>query len=254
VSRDAPTLEDETLWHGRWWELALDWLYPVRCEGCGTAISFRRQRLLCHPCRSRVEWLPPARSCRRCAARLGPHVEADAACPECRTRGYRFTRAVAAATYEEPMRGLIHACKFRGNRHASRPLGALVAARVRREAWAGSLTAVVPVPLHPRRQRERGYNQSGLLARDVAGALGLPLRAGALRRVRDTVPQARLGREERLANPREAFAPARTGPELASCLLVDDVMTTGATASEAAAALRRGGAQHVYVAVVGRST
>lgn len=111
---------------------------------------------------------------------------------------------------------------------------------------AGRVDAVVPIPLHPARLRARGFNQAALLAAPVAARLGVPLDAGALRRVRDTPAQAGLGASDRASNVRGCFA-ARLRPGRTRVLVIDDVRTTGATFAEAARALREAGAIEVHV-------
>ncbi|MFH0910512.1 MAG: ComF family protein [Planctomycetota bacterium] len=146
----------------------------------------------------------------------------------------------------------MHAFKFHGMRCAATPLGAALARRLSSEDWIADIEAVVPVPLHAIRERERGYNQSALLAREVGARLGLPVMPKVLARARNTPPQSLLGREERLRNPRGAFRLLSPGRLPRRCLLVDDIMTTGTTVSECAAVLREGGAERIYVAVVAR--
>lgn len=111
--------------------------------------------------------------------------------------------------------------------------------------------AVIPVPLHPNRLRERGFNQAELLARPIASSFQAPLDAKALERIRHTEAQALLDRRLRLQNPVGAFR-ATDRWEGATLLLVDDVMTTGSTVSECAAVLRQAGASRVYVLVFAR--
>ena len=143
-------------------------------------------------------------------------------------------------------RALLEA-KFRGISAHLDPLGDAAAGVVPR--W-WRVDAVTPIPLHGGRRRRRGFNQSELIARRVARALGLPLRADLLRRARATGPQTALGRERRAANVAGAFAPAGAPP--AGVLLVDDVSTTGATLAAAARALLDGGATRVYALAVAR--
>jgi ComF family protein len=116
------------------------------------------------------------------------------------------------------------------------------------------LHAVVPVPLHPRRRRERGFDQAELLARPLAQAVGIPLRSGLLVRTRHTPPQIRRTPHERRENVRGAFALGYPLPvPQARLLLVDDVYTTGATLGECARTLRRGGAGEIYAVTLSRA-
>lgn len=143
------------------------------------------------------------------------------------------------------MRRAILEAKFRGVSALLPPL-ARVAAEVVPESWA--LEAVVPIPLHPARQRERGFNQAELVADALGAVLGLPVHARALRRVRRTAPLAGLGREARARTIEGAFAlDPLHGPRLPSrVLVVDDVTTTSATLEAAASALSPGGARVIY--------
>lgn len=139
-----------------------------------------------------------------------------------------------ALRYQEPTSNLIHRFKYEGCFALAGPLAsALIAAW---PVWQQPPDLIIPIPLHPRRKRRRGYNQSELLAAPLARALGLPLNHRGLQRIRHTAPQVGLGPEERHDNVRGAFA---TADSLAGrhVLLIDDVLTTGATMRAAAEAL-----------------
>jgi ComF family protein len=144
---------------------------------------------------------------------------------------------------------LIHVFKFEGVRTLQRPLGALLARALPRES---SFDAVVPMPLHWRRRWQRGFNQSELLAREIARKWNVPV-CGLVRRKRATAPQAGLTSAERRKNVQGAFAVKKAarlnGTRL---LLIDDVLTTGATASACARALKRAGAAHVTFLALAR--
>jgi len=170
------------------------------------------------------------------------------ACGDCRVALPRFDHAVAAGLYAPPLRDAIHALKYRRLAVLARPLGRLAAARV--EAAADAV--VVPVPAHRRRLRRRGLDHGRLLAAEVASCLDRPLVAGRLRRVRATPPQVGLSTAARRANVTGAFAVDGYLPS-ATVILVDDVLTTGATASACAVALREVGARSVLVCTVARA-
>ena len=162
----------------------------------------------------------------------------------------RRGRLHAAASYGGAIARAIHHFKYRGERALANELGALVARCVARDLATGTvLDATVPAVLHRERVRERGYDQARLLAEVVARSTGLPLRA-PLRRVRLTPPQATLDRARRVENVRGAFISEAGSLRGLRVALVDDVVTTGATLSAAAAALRAAGAREVRMYVV----
>ena len=173
---------------------------------------------------------------------------ADELCRTCRTMTHLFTVARAPGVYDGALRDYIHRVKFGADRALGEALGTLLAefAVRTRELWPAD--AVVPIPLHPQRLEERGFNQAEVLARAVAARAERPLLPHVLERVRPTTAQARLPVESRQANVRGAFR-VREAALLAGkrLLLVDDVLTSGATAGEAARVLLRAGATQVNV-------
>lgn len=147
----------------------------------------------------------------------------------------------------------MHAFKFGRRRALASPLGDLLAEIGAEVLPGGRPDLLIPVPLHPGRERERGFNQSLLLARRLGRAWGVPVRADVLARIVPTPPQSELGAEERRANVRRAFSLRR--PELCAgrhLIVVDDVFTTGSTVEACARHLRKGGARAVGVLTVAR--
>ena len=218
----------------------VDLLLPARCAACSTPLG--HERPFCEPCWQSVT--PIGAACPRCAEPGWQEL-----CPECRRQPPPFAGVSPVFLYGGQLAVALLRFKYARAGHLARSLGALLVPELRRlrEAQPGIL--IVPVPLHPRRLRQRGYNQSALLARAACGE-GPALRA--LARVRPTAPQAGLDREQRRLNLRGAF---RADPRVRGCpvLLVDDVLTTGATAAACSEALLEAGATSVRALVLARA-
>lgn len=236
-----------------WMLAALDLVFPAVCPVCEAALGAGRRDPLCGPCWSAIVPVTPP-WCARCGLPFPTFAASGFAdsgvCQACATDPPRFAWARAAALYEGALRDALHAFKFRGKRALARPLAALVAETLCAHR-PPDLDALVPVPLAPARERDRGFNQSALLADRLATELGVGVHAGWLRRTRATAPQTELTAMERRTNVRGAFtsAPVVRGKSVA---IVDDVLTTGATASECARALLAEGARSVGVITVAR--
>ena len=166
-----------------------------------------------------------------------------------------LTLSLAAWKYEGPVRRLIHQMKYGGNGEIAALLGTEMAGiMIRKHHQSGSVDLVIPVPLHPLRERKRGYNQALLMAGHVCCETGLPLRTDVLTRVRHTSSQVRRTRKERIAAMRNAFCvPDASLVSGKRILVVDDVLTTGATAIACACALLDAGAKEVMVLTAARA-
>jgi competence protein ComFC len=177
-------------------------------------------------------------------------LDEEGRCALCRSGLRGFDAAYCFGTYEGALRDLIHLYKYGRIRTLARPLADLLAAALPRDE---RFDAVTPVPLHWRRQWQRGFNQSELLARVIARRSGIPV-VRALRRTRATLTQAGLSNTRRRENVTAAFSARRAASRLAGkrVLLIDDVMTTGSTAASCAAALKRAGASRVALLTVAR--
>lgn len=172
-------------------------------------------------------------------------------CWSCRRHPLRLERVRAAAHFSGPLRQAIHGLKYRQGFALAEPLADLMLQAWPR--WRMDADWVVPIPLYPQRQKERGYNQAELLAGHFAQAAGLPVTNLALLRQRFTRPQADLDGAERLSNMHGAFVADPAIVEGRHVLLVDDVCTTGATLNAAAEALRAAGASRVSAYCLART-
>lgn len=221
---------------------------PRLCIFCGAPVSSAAAADFCRECAAEAA-LPEGRYCERCGAPMATYASK---CPNCHNLRIRLDAATAFGFYGGVLRRRILEYKFNGEQHLARTLGALVARAVEMR-WPGvAFDAVAGVPLHRRRKRERGFDQGRELGRWTARRLGAPWASGLLRRVRYTERQVGLTRTARLKNMKGAFA-AFVKSGLENVLLVDDTMTTGATLSEAARALKRAGVTRVCAAVAARA-
>jgi len=233
----------------------LNFLYPPRCAVCDAGLPIYTTRRVCAPCLGAVE--PPRPPlCLICGAPLHAEVE-DERCDHCRAAPPAFDSARAITRYRSGAEGastvgaLLRRHKYGLDQSLGRALAEYLdaAPAIDLEAY----DVVIPVPLHRSRLRWRGFNQAALLGAALARRLNCSLDVATLERVRSTAPQTARDRAQRTRNVRDAFAvrrPARvTGQRV---LLVDDVMTTGATADECARVLRAAGARRIDVLTLAR--
>lgn len=237
----------------------LDVFYPPRCLLCRAFLGDHwveienRRILICPECLDRFRAIGSP-LCPVCSRPFFQTADGDHLCEDCLRKRPLFEALFAPYSYEDPLMTAIYQFKYGKKAIVSDSLGPLLAQfSLKRFAHRSDLL-VMPVPLHPKRLREREFNQSLLLARHVAAALGAELNFLSLRRIKHTAPQMGLGKDERRKNLRGAFKVAK--PEeikRRSVLLVDDVATTGNTLNECARALKRNGCKEVYCLVMARA-
>jgi ComF family protein len=238
------------------WQLAqglLQLVYPSTCFVCHRALP-ADQASFCSACRTALttDSFP---NCPRCAATMGPYVVSmERGCLACRNQSFHFDGVVRLGPYADLLRRVILRLKYVSGEGLAEVLGELWAAHLEGRLRDLKADVIVPVPLHWRRRWQRGYNQSEVLAHALADRLRLPCQPAWLRRVRNTPQQvAQQSATARRENLQKAFAaPARAELRGKTVLLIDDVLTTGSTASDAARALRAGGAARIVVAVLAR--
>lgn len=228
----------------------LDLLLPPACLLCGTELRRSGRLPLCRDCRAGI--LPlPASHCPRCAL---PHTAEDGSahlCEGCLREPPPFTSVSAAGLYEDKLRLAVQRFKYRAAVDLEKTLANLLYCTLAKKT-APRPDLILPVPLHASRLRERTYNQSLLLARNLGRRQAIPVDGSLLIRTRPTPPQQGLRLKERRRNLKDAFSMTRplAGERI---LLVDDVLTTGATARECGRTLLAGGASEVRVAVLARA-
>jgi ComF family protein len=239
-------------------------LFPSDCRLCGSPLVNISRLPVCLECLSAMRPIAGG-VCSICGERLvSPHAfsgaQGEPCCGLCRRLTPPFTKAAAYGSYVGGLRDLLHLLKYEQVRPAANVLGRMLAeamARLERSFGPGAIV-VVPVPLHARKLRQRGFNQSELIARAALKLRPSPdrltLNPHVLQRRRETQSQTGLSSHQRRENVRGAFAVVKPA-EVAhrKVLLVDDVFTTGTTVSECARILRRAGASAIYVATVART-
>ncbi|MBI9076014.1 MAG: ComF family protein [Desulfatibacillum sp.] len=236
-----------------WKNAILDALYPGKCAACGDiipkALPSPTLPFLCPDC---CEDFEPVASplCLQCGMPFVSPEGPDHVCGGCLEKKNRFGRARAAGVYDGPLRTSIHRLKYNRKTSLAKPMGKMLEQAYLDHFGPGGADIAVPVPLHAKRLRQRGFNQSLVLVRNWRNGNGTlpPVADCVLSRVRMTRSQAGLKARERARNIRGAFSV--TQPELIRdkrVLLIDDVFTTGATANECAKVLLKAGAENVDV-------
>ncbi len=215
-------------------------LFPERCLFCRNLLSAATVPPLCRTCAAK--YVPQGTICPECEKTVS--VNRDCFCS---SSGLPLKGLFALACYDRPWRSLLLPLKYNGQRYLARPLGFWLGYEISRLQYCLP-AAVVPIPLHRTKEKERGYNQSVLIAEHAARYLGIPCRT-LLVKNRETLSQTTMSRCQRSENIRGAFSCSSTIPAGLPVLLVDDIYSTGATLKEAAAVLHDRGAL-VYGAVI----
>lgn len=231
---------------------SLDLLLPLACLLCARQFSpGQGDSSLCDACLSGMSTLGDA-SCRSCAQPYPLPYATNHLCGNCLTHPPPFASVYAACAYQGLASEAVHRLKYRNQLPLAVPLGRRMAATLAESHGRFRPELLVPVPLHPLRLRQRGYNQAVELARPLSHAIGVPISPMLLRRTRHTQPQQGLSAAERRGNLRNAFHLAGAVRDRL-VLLIDDVMTTGETVRECSRILLAGGAAEVRVAVFARA-
>ncbi len=241
---------------GDWLDHGLNFLYPAVCQICRKNRADRAASFICSSClggKDGVRYLVPP-FCRRCSLPFEGEITVEFECSNCRDMDLYFSSARSAVVTSPLLLDIIHRWKYKRAFWFEPFLADLMvkeaSAALRQEKW----DLIVPIPLHPLKKREREFNQAERLAKHLSRATGIPVNENVIERVEFTRTQTQLTRQQRAENVQRAFA-MKEGKKLngEKIILLDDVLTTGATSSACAKVLRNAGAGEVCVWTVARA-
>jgi competence protein ComFC len=235
------------------WEAFLGFFYGEVCEACDKERATAKEGYVCASCRTEVKLIEPP-FCQRCGSMFPGEITSTFQCGNCRNLELEFSYARAVATADGILLDILHRYKYENALWVEPFVTELFVDVAGPKVKAGEWDMIVPVPLHPRRQKEREFNQAEVLGRALSKATDIALETRFLQRTIDTRTQTRLSRTQRSENVRRAFRFRGRKGELAGkrMIVVDDVLTTGATASACARLLRQNGAEEVCVWTLAR--
>lgn len=226
---------------GNYADRIINLVYPRRCPVCDEPVP-AADNLICEECRPKLRYIEGAR-CRKCGKRLTD--ETRIYCGDCEHRVHIFDYGYALYSYRE-MHDSIYRFKSKGRCEYARFYAGDICRHLKDEIDTMGAQALIPVPLHASRERERGYNQSELLAKEMSRLLGIPVRSDIVKRVQKTVPQKELDELGRQNNLKKAFFIGTDVVKLKKVIVVDDVYTTGSTVDAVARELKEHGVGKVY--------
>jgi ComF family protein len=230
-------------------EVASSLVFPLECEICKAVLPPLPAVGVCAKCESEIRLIAPPH-CLTCGRTLKGN---SARCAECLERVFHFDRAYACTPYEGHMKELLHVYKFGGRKYLANFFIRLMTRFFEEHLDRAEYDAVLPVPVDAERSRERGFNQSALVSAALAKRLGLPHEPALLKRSKSASPQSLLPKEERKSNVVGRFSAGDTTTVRGKrVLLIDDILTTGCTASESARVLKEAGARSVTVLACAR--
>lgn len=242
------------IWNVKSWvETALGFFYPNICQLCLQVEASREAGYVCEPCKKAgVQFVVPP-YCQRCGLKFRGEISESFTCWNCEEAELHFDSARAAVGFTPLIQEVIHRYKYNRAVWFEPFISGLLNEAALKAVSLETHDLIVPIPLHPLKLREREFNQSAKLARSLSLVTGIPMRENLVARVRDTRTQTRLSRKERTTNMKNAFGwCSKSSLEGERVVLVDDIMTTGATASSCAKILQQNGSGGVTVWTVAR--
>ena len=222
------------------WEAGLDLAFPARCPICDRPAPF--SLLICPECRKKPVFVKEP-VCLKCGKQIGD--EREEYCKGCRLTAHMFEQGRGLFLYRS-VAGSLYRFKYAGRQEYARFYAEEIVKKLGGTIRAFRADALVPVPIHAARRRERGYNQAEALAREIGRRTGLPVAVNLIRRVRKTLPQKLLDDAARQNNLKRAFKIEKNDVKLKRVIIIDDIYTTGSTVDACAAALKRAGIESVY--------
>ena len=235
-----------------YYHTVLDLFYPRTCFHCNCNLNDSGEVYLCHTCKEQIPYVKDT-YCTRCGATQGPYATAkeDEGCSRCKGKKFYFDTVTPITHFDGVTKALIHKFKYAKLRFLCQTLNEIATTRPHLKTIVQEVDIIVPVPLHWIKKFHRGFNQSELLSRGIQNHFSKPVSVRNLCRIRNTVSQTYLSKTKRRENVHNAFKVKRPGLFAGkSILLVDDVLTTGVTASECARKLKEAGAERVHLFVL----
>jgi ComF family protein len=223
----------------------VDMAYPpkTRCLSCGNPLKNYNEYYICNYCKTSLPFISGF-ICKKCGRPLEEETNSDGLCGECAMRVTYFDEAAAVFEFSGAIQDMLHRLKYEGETDIASSIGKFMAWKLKKENW--HIDVIAPVPLHTDRMKERGFNQSYLLASTIGWECGIDVSEGLLKRKRYTESQVSLSRLERIFNVKDAFDASESEIEGKSVLVVDDIMTTGSTLNECSKAIRGYSPKNVY--------
>ncbi len=228
----------------------LDAVFPAGCKSCGKKLGLNRESCFCESCWKEIRLIKEP-SCIYCGKQL--YNINEHFCAACTLRRLSFTDNRSAGVYEGVLKKALHEFKYKGKMSLGTPLGGLMAGYIRGNGGVEDIDLIIPVPIFEKKKDKREYNQAELLADHIGKTFALPVVKDVLIRSADTPPQYKLEVEERFKNVKGAFSVNNTIKIKWACiLLIDDLLTTGATADECSKMLLGSGASQIRVFTLAR--
>lgn len=226
-------------------ENCLGLLFPLRCPVCDRPVRFPGKDI-CPECEGRLVLIREPRCC-RCGKQLA-QMEREY-CRDCRTKKHLYDRGIALYTYESSRR-MLYRMKYGGRSEYAGFLGHAMAKHLGERILSWKPDALVPVPLHPKRRKKRGYNQAEVLAESLGSKLGIPVLTDYIVRTVNTLPQKAVEGGLRKNNLKNSFKIVQNDVKLITIVIIDDIYTTGSTIDAVAGECRRAGVRNIYFAVL----